>query len=119
MPLASYPPPSEPVLHMLDLNSVMGDGTGGDGGGLRFTRKASAEWKQRAGGKKMKGLLTAAFDKVAKGSGAAGGVADGSSGASSADGCATRHGVNIRRSGDQPWSRITTVRWGAAYVPQP
>jgi hypothetical protein len=102
---------------MLDLNSVVGDGAGGDAGGLRFTRKASAEWKSRAGGKKMKGLLTAAFDKAAR-EFLAGGGADG--GSSSAAGCAASNQtrVNIRRSGDQPWSRITTVRWGAAYVPQ-
>ena len=79
------------------------------GSAIRFTRKASAEWRQRKGGKKMKGLLTVALNRAALSG------SNETEGGPSAD--AAVRSKNIRTSGDEPWSRITTVRWGAAYTP--
>lgn len=67
------------------------------GSSIKFTRKASAEWKQQANGKKMKSLLAAALKKSS----------------SKLDTGRDDRARHIRVTGDEPWSRITTVRWGA------
>jgi hypothetical protein len=114
-PLPSQPAPSLP----LDCAAASSAASS-----LRFTRKASAEWKQRrAGGKKMKSLLAVALKKSGGGGSAGGGSAGGSStrleAQARAEGAAVLRARSIRTTGDEPWARITTVRWGGAYAGVP
>lgn len=109
---------------------------------LKFTRKGSAEWKhQRSNGRKIKGLLAAALKRPSGSrssfatatSTAAYGSAPGAAApiqqalcAKDPDGTLQRGQAGLgnetdalirrthyRTSGDEPWRRITTVRWGA------
>jgi hypothetical protein len=97
------------------------------GGGLKFTRKASAEWKHDrrggANGKKATSLLAAALKKsgsrgnlsvaaAAAAAAAAVAAADGAPG-----GAARRQGgAAIRTTPNEAgWGCITTVRWGALH----
>jgi hypothetical protein len=120
-----------------------GGGSGGLGHSnsvLKFTRKASAEWKERRPtGKKVKSLLAAALRKsgsrgnllggaAAAAAAAAGGApaaAGAPGGASSSGGARNGPGpmprAAIRTVANEPGcGRITTVRWGALLeVPPP
>eukprot|EP00878_Enallax_costatus_P003274 GHUV01003477.1.p1 GENE.GHUV01003477.1~~GHUV01003477.1.p1 ORF type:complete len:366 (+),score=146.04 GHUV01003477.1:304-1401(+) len=138
------PGPSHAVTDVLALLAA-GDSLSGSAAGtgtLKFTRKASAEWKhQRSNGRKIKGLLAAALKKPSGSrssfAAAASSVAYGSAPAAAApiqqalsakdlDKVAQRSQAGLgngtdalirrthyRTSGDEPWRRITTVRWGA------
>lgn len=128
------------LLEAADSLSCSASGTGT----LKFTRKASAEWKnQRSNGRKMKGLLAAALKKPvgSRGNPAAcgtGGAAHGASmvplagphaglvndagapvqrshtaGAAAGGSEPLIRRTHYRTSGEEPWRRITTVRWGA------
>jgi hypothetical protein len=137
-------PAAADVIALLEAAEGFNNGAGGSST-LKFTRKASAEWKnQRSNGRKMKGLLAAALKKPMGGSSRSNlGMAlpAASSPANAADAlqqplaalpgsggqqqqqAAQRDGgigpdalirrTHYRASGDEPWRRITTVRWGA------
>jgi hypothetical protein len=149
-------PAAADVMALLEAAEGYNNGVGGSNT-LKFTRKASAEWKnQRSAGRKMKGLLAAALKKPVGGSSrsnlstslpaaastAAAALAleqslasqpgSGSSqthvqqqqqvaaqrdGGSGPDALIRR--THYRASGDEPWRRITTVRWGAYAAQQP
>jgi hypothetical protein len=145
-------PAAADVMALLEAAEGFNNGAGGSST-LKFTRKASAEWKnQRSQGRKMKGLLAAALKKPMGGSSRSNlsmSLPAASSPASAADAlqqplaalsgssgsqqqqqvAAARDGASgpdalIRRthyraSGDEPWRRITTVRWGAYAAQQP
>lgn len=142
-PAAGTSGSSAAVVDVLALLEAADSLSGGSGGcsTLKFTRKASAEWKNhRSNGRKIKGLLAAALKKpmgsrgnfAAAGSGTA--AAYGSAPVSSAGQQVAAKDVDaslqrqtggnngtealIRRThyrtgGEEPWRRITTVRWGA------
>ena len=64
---------------------------------LRFTRKASAEFKQQVDGKKMKSLLAVALNK-----------------------CPGQdhircNGKSLYTTEETSWGRVNTVRWGAPF----
>jgi hypothetical protein len=142
-------------MALLEAAEGYNNGVGGSNT-LKFTRKASAEWKnQRSNGRKMKGLLAAALKKpmgsssrsnlsmslpsaastaaAADASEQPGAMAappgSGSSQAQQQQAAAQRDGgsgpdalirrTHYRASGDEPWRRITTVRWGAYAAQQP
>lgn len=150
---AGISPAAADVIALLEAAEGFNNGAGGSST-LKFTRKASAEWKnQRSAGRKMKGLLAAALKKPVGGSSRSNlgmalpaapspaSVADAlqplaalpGSGAggqqqqqqqqaaqrdsgSGPDALIRR--THYRTTGDEPWRRITTVRWGA-YAAQP
>jgi len=153
---AGVSPAAADVMALLEAAEGL-CGSTADSSTLKFTRKASAEWKhQRSNGRKMKGLLAAALKKpgvVASRSSLTGAVtaalpgmesaavssyshmsANGSSCSAAAvtagtvvapaaavtggcpDGEASIRRTHYRATGDEPWRRITTVRWGA-YAP--
>jgi hypothetical protein len=100
--------------------------TGTPGGGLKFTRKASAEWKhdrRGANGKKATSLLAAALKK----SGSRGNLSAAAAAAAAASVVAADEGISgggARRQGaaairttpnEAGWGHITTVRWGALH----
>jgi hypothetical protein len=149
-------PAAADVMALLEAAEGYNNGVGGSNT-LKFTRKASAEWKnQRSNGRKMKGLLAAALKKPTGSSSrsnlsmslpsaaSTAAAADASeqpgamaappgSGSSQAQqqqrAAAQRDGgsgpdalirrTHYRASGDEPWRRITTVRWGAYAAQQP
>eukprot|EP00879_Flechtneria_rotunda_P007480 GHRR01007847.1.p1 GENE.GHRR01007847.1~~GHRR01007847.1.p1 ORF type:complete len:508 (+),score=245.28 GHRR01007847.1:907-2430(+) len=134
-------PAAADVLALLE--AADDDSSSVEGSTLKFTRKASAEWKHvRSNGKKMKGLLAAALKQGSRGSLHAAAVGDtqsslcmasaaagsGSSIAAAAVGMTGSTGevywdastsnalirrTHYRAGGEEPWRRITTVRWGA------
>lgn len=77
-------------------NGLTPNGVTHEGDVLRFTRKASAEFRNRVPGKKMKSLLAAAL-KNAPGREAV-----------------ETWGRSVCRTGDDAWGRFTTVKWGGA-----
>jgi hypothetical protein len=148
-------PAAADVLALLEAAEGYNNGVGGSST-LKFTRKASAEWKnQRSNGRKMKGLLAAALKKPVGGSSRSNlsmSLPSAASTATAADAAeqpmaalpgsgssqaqqqqqlaaAQRDGgsgpdalirrTHYRASGDEPWRRITTVRWGAYAAQQP
>lgn len=112
----------------------------GSSNSLKFTRKASAEWKSRSNGKKVKSLLAAALKKSgsrgnlssAAAAAAAAVVAGGGAGPCAEEGAAAGGGAGagpgaVRRNtaairtvpNEAGWGCITTVRWGAFHEQQP
>jgi uncharacterized protein (TIGR01615 family) len=140
-PAAMCPPPpsqQQQQQQQQQQHQVVVTNSNGAATPLKFTRKASAEWKERrpgSGGKKVKSLLAAALKKSGSrgnlssaAAAAAGGAAvaaaaaqqrSGGGGGEDAAAAARRAAAPIRTTPNEAgWGCITTVRWGAFHDPQ-